>query len=84
MICINKPLKRANIFCVGISELGRGEGGVVAIWWNIEIGLFSQRNAEKLYILADFGKQEYCPAWTLCILKDRIRQSSNPTDTDIT
>ena len=36
-----------------------------------------------VYILADFGKQEYCRTRKFCIFMDGIRQSSNPTDTDI-
>ena len=45
--------------------------------------IFSTEFGKIVYILADFVKQEYCQTRKLCILKDRIRQSSNPTDTDI-
>ena len=47
-------------------------------YWPILITEFGK----IVYILADFGKQEY---WTrkFCILKDGIRDSSNPMDTEI-
>ena len=45
--------------------------------------IFSTEFGNIVYILADFGKQEYCRTQKFCILKDRIRQSSNPTDTGI-
>ena len=45
--------------------------------------IFSTEFGKIEYILAEFGKQEYCRTRKFCILKDGIRQSSNPTDTDI-
>ena len=45
--------------------------------------IFSTEFGKIVYILEDFGKQEYCRTRKFCILKDGIRQSSNPTDTDI-
>ena len=45
--------------------------------------IFSTESGKIVCILADFGKQEYCRTRKFCILKDGIRQSSNPTDTDI-
>ena len=45
--------------------------------------IFSTEFEKIVYILADFGKQEYCRTRSFCILKDGIRQSANPTDTDI-
>ena len=36
-----------------------------------------------VYILVDFGKQEYCWTRKFCILKDGMRQIPNPTDNDI-
>ena len=44
---------------------------------------FSTEFGTIVYILTDFGKQEYCRTRKFCILKDGILQSSNPTDTDI-
>ena len=35
------------------------------------------------YILADFGKQEYCWTYIFCISKDGIRQSFKSMDNDI-
>ena len=45
--------------------------------------IFSTEFGKIVYILADFGNQEYCRTRKFCILKDGIRQSCNPTDTDI-
>ena len=45
--------------------------------------IFSTEIGKVVYILADFGKHEYRRTWKFCILKDEIRQSSNPTDTGI-
>ena len=45
--------------------------------------IFSTEFRKFVYILVDFGKQEYCRTRKFCILKEEIRQSSNPTDTDI-
>ena len=45
--------------------------------------IFSTEFGKIEYILADVGKQEYCRTQKVCILKDGIRQCSNPTDTDI-
>ena len=45
--------------------------------------ILSTEFGKILCILAEFGKQEYCRTWKFCILKDGIRQSSNPMDTDI-
>ena len=47
-------------------------------WHNV-----SMEFGKIVYILTDFGKQEYNLTRKFCILKDGIRQSSNPTDTDI-
>ena len=44
--------------------------------------IFSAEFGKMSYILADLGKQEYCRTRKFCILKDGIRQSSNPTDTE--
>ena len=45
--------------------------------------IFSTEFGTVVYILADFGKQKYCLTRKYCILKGGIRQSDNPTDTDI-
>ena len=45
--------------------------------------IFSTEFGKIVYILVDFGKQEYHRTRKFCNLKDGIRQSSNPTDTDI-
>ena len=45
--------------------------------------IFSSEFGKIVYILAGFGKQENCRTRKFCILKDRIQQSSNPTDTAI-
>ena len=45
--------------------------------------IFSMEFGKIVYILADFGKQEYCQTRKFCVLKDGIRQSYNPTDTNI-
>ena len=45
--------------------------------------VFSTEFGKMVYILANVGKQEYCRTRIFCILKDGIRQSSSPTDTDI-
>ena len=45
--------------------------------------MFSAEFGKIVYILVDFGKQEYCRTRKFCILKDGIRQCFNPTDTDI-
>ena len=44
---------------------------------------FSTEFRKIVYILADFGKQEYFRTRKFGILKERIRQSSTPTDNDI-
>ena len=41
---------------------------------------FLDDGTRKLAYLADFGKQEYCQIKKNCMLKDGIRQSSNPTE----
>ena len=46
--------------------------------------IFSTEFGKFVYILVDFGKQEYCRTRENCILKVGIRQSFNPTDTNIT
>ena len=43
--------------------------------------IFSTRFGKFVYILVDFGKQEYYQTRKFCILKDGKRQSSNSTDT---
>ena len=43
--------------------------------------IFSTEFGKIVYILADFGKQEYCRTGKFYILKDGIWQSSNFTDT---
>ena len=45
--------------------------------------IFSTEFGKIVYILADYGKQEYCPTRKSYTLKDGIRRSSNATDTDI-
>ena len=45
--------------------------------------IFSTEFGKIVYILEDFGKQEYCLTRIYCILKNGIRQSYNPTGTDI-
>ena len=45
--------------------------------------IFSTEFGTMVYILADFGRQEYCRTQKFCIFKNEIRQSYNPTDTDI-
>ena len=45
--------------------------------------VFLKEFGKIVCILSDFGKQEYCRTRYFCILKDGIRQSSTPTDTDI-
>ena len=45
--------------------------------------IVSTEFGNTVYILADFGNQEYCRTQKFCILEDRKRQSSSPTDTDI-
>ena len=45
--------------------------------------ILSTEFGKILCILAEFGKQEYCRTWKFCILKDGIRQSSNPRNDDI-
>ena len=45
--------------------------------------IFSTEFGKIVYIFADIGKQKYCRTWKFCFLKDGIRQSSNPMDTDI-
>ena len=40
--------------------------------------IFSTEFGKIVYILADFGKEECCRTRKFCILKDRIRQRSNP------
>ena len=43
--------------------------------------IFSMEFGNIVYILADFGKQEYCQTWKFCIFMDGIlRKSSNPTE----
>ena len=44
--------------------------------------IFSTEFGKIVYILADYRKQDYCRRRKFCILKDGIRQSFNPTDTD--
>ena len=45
--------------------------------------IFLTEFGKIVYILADIGKQRYCRTRKFCILKDGIRQSSDPTDTGI-
>ena len=45
--------------------------------------IFSTEFGKIVYVLADFGKQKYHRTQKICILKDGIWQSSNPTYTDI-
>ena len=45
--------------------------------------IFSTEFGKVVYILADFGKQEYFRTLKSYILKDGIGHISNPTDTDI-
>ena len=44
--------------------------------------IFSTESGKNVYVLADFGKEEYFRTQKFCILKDGIQQSYNPTDTD--
>ena len=45
--------------------------------------VFSTEFGKIVDILANVGNQEYCRTRIFCILKDGIRQSTSPTDTDI-
>ena len=45
--------------------------------------IFLTKFAKTVYILANFGKQEYCRTWKFCTLNDGTRQCSNPVNTNI-
>ena len=45
--------------------------------------IFSAEFGKIIYILADFGKKEYCRTQKFYMLKDGIRRSSNAKNTVI-